>query len=266
MKCFFIAIATLFLILISSCFVFAEVSNNHSSDSNLPTDKITLTVAIEEIGYFPYNYEVNGEIKGFTVDILNYFEANSNYDFEFIVLPWARALHLVAQGNVDLILTFFKNPEREKIYNFIEPSYGYEVNQLFTLSETTVKFSGELQQIAPFSIGTKREYSYGEEFDHADFLTKLPAINEAILLKLLLSKRIDIAISNPFIFKKLMLEQGVTKKVKAIEPYVATTPVYLGLTKARQDATEIKNTLGELTTRLKKTPYYQELLKRYQLK
>ena len=71
-------------------------------------EKVILTVAIEEGGYFPFNYNENGELKGFSVDVLNYIEANSIYDFEFIVLPWPRALFLTSQGRVDLVLTLFK--------------------------------------------------------------------------------------------------------------------------------------------------------------
>ncbi|MGB1197418.1 MAG: substrate-binding periplasmic protein [Thalassotalea sp.] len=236
-----------------------------SGDYPLPKKKIVLTAAIEEIGYFPYYYEENGKIKGFTVDLLDYFEANSKYDFEFIILPWARGLHLVEQGNVDLILTFFKNAEREKIYNYIEPFYGYEVNQLFTLVDNNVEFNGQLQQLSSYSIGTKRSYSYGETFDQASYLTKLPALTEEVLLKLLLNKRVDMVISNPFILKKIAYELKVSDKIKAITPYVEITPVYIGLTKARKDSQEIKLKLEQLTQQLKASPYYQKLLEKYQL-
>ena len=108
------------------------------------------------------------------------------------------------QGKVDLILTLFRNKEREKIYHFIEPSYGYEVNQLFTLTDSKFEFSGQLNELAKYSIGTKRGYSYGETFDKTNDLTKLPVLNEEVLLKLLLSGRIDMAISNPYVFNKLI--------------------------------------------------------------
>ena len=255
----FILTITLSIYLLLSCLLTA-----HAKDEQIE-NKITLTIAIEPNGYFPYNYEEGSEIKGFTVDILKYFEENSSYNFEFIILPWERALYLVKQGNVDLILTFFKNSVREKNYHFIEPFYGYEVNQLFVLSDSSFEFTGSLKQLAPYSIGTKRGYSYGELFDQADYLTKLPTINEETLLKLLLSRQIDMAISNPYIFRRMALEQGAFDKVKALEPYVAKTPVYFGLTKTRQDSLKIKRILGELTTKLKTSSYYQELLDKYQL-
>jgi polar amino acid transport system substrate-binding protein len=254
----------IFSLCLLSCFVLANISLK-PEDILAEKAKVILTVAIEEIDYFPYNYKENGEIKGLTIDFLNYIEANSKYDFEFVMLPWPRALHLVAEGKVDLILTLFKNKKREKIYHFIEPSYGYEVNQFFTLSNSKIEFNGQLQQLSSYTIGTKRQFSYGKNFDQANYLTKLPTLTEDTLLKLLLSRRIDIAISNPYVFHQLISNNNVSDQITAIEPYVAKTPVYLGLTKGREDAQKIKAALGKLTLQFKASAYYQELLNKYQL-
>lgn len=258
-------ITIIVLLFVAPLSVFANTTLT-SVDESSQKNKIILTVGIEEVGYYPYNFEQNGKRVGFTIDVLDYIEANSNYDFEFIMLPWPRALHLVSEGKVDLILTLFKNPKREKTYHFIEPSYGYEASQLFTLMDKKVEFDGQLEQLAPFSIGTIREYSYGETFDQASYLTKLPALTEEILLKLLLGGRVDMAISNPLTFNELIVKQSASSKVRAIEPYVEITPVFMALTKKRKDSEQIKIALGKLTKQLKSTPYYQELLDKYQLK
>ena len=124
---------------------------------------------------------------------------------------------------------------------------------------------GHLKQLTPYSIGTTREYSYGKAFDQASYLTKLPALTAEVLLKLLLGGRIDIAISNPLIFNRIISRENVSSQVKAIEPYIAITPVYIALTRARKDSQEIKQTIGQLIKQLKASPYYQELLDKYQL-
>ena len=127
------------------------------------------------------------------------------------------------------------------------------------------KFTGQLQQLTPFSIGTVREYSYGEYFDQATYLNTLPALTEEVLLKLLLAKRIDMIISNPLVFNQIILKENMRDKVKAIEPYISLTPVYMALTKGRKDSQEIKNTIGKLTQKLKLSSYYQVLLEKYHI-
>lgn len=259
---------TLFKTLFLSCILSmsaATYANIIANDKSIDKEKIILTVAVEEIGYFPFNYTENGKVKGFSVDFLEYIEANSKYDFEFIILPWSRSLHLVTQGEVDVILALFKTPEREKVFHFIEPSYGNEANQLFSLIDNNIEFTGQLQQLKPFSIGMVRDYSYGKTFDQADYLKKLPALSEAVLLKLLLGKRTDLVISNPLIFKQLMQEQGVSSKIKAIKPYVDISPIYMAITRNRKDAVEIKRAIGKLTQQFKKSASYQTLLEKYQL-
>lgn len=250
------------------CFISIPVLANTNINSNKKVEraeKTVLTVALEEQGYYPYYYQKNGDMSGFSVDVINYIEANSKYDFEFVILPWPRALHLVSQGEIDLVLTLFKTPQREKVYHFIEPAYGVEVSQLFALSEFELNYNGNLKQLTPYSIGTLREYSYGEYFDQANYLKKLPVLTEDVLLKLLLAERTDFVISNSLVFKQLILERKLQSKVKPIEPYISITPVHMALTKARKDAHEIKKITEQLTLQLKNSPYYQELLNKYQL-
>ncbi|MGJ8679439.1 substrate-binding periplasmic protein [Paraglaciecola sp.] len=245
-----------------------SVSSNTviSSSSDLQkNNKVILTVAVEDEGYYPYNYELDDKRVGFSIDVLNYFEQHTNYEFEFIILPWPRAIHLVSVGKVDLILTLFKTSKREGEYHFIEPSYGDEANQLFSLVDKEIEFTGQIPELASYSIGTVREYSYGDRFDQASYLTKLPALTEAILLKLLLGNRVDVAISNPLAFSNVILKHNAQNRIKAIEPYVEITPVYMALTKQRSDAQKIKDTLGRVTKELKSTSYYQTLLKKYKI-
>jgi polar amino acid transport system substrate-binding protein len=236
-----------------------------SEDILLEKDKTILNVAIEEVGYFPFNYKENGEIKGFSIDVLNYIAANSKYRFEFSALPWPRVLYLVEQGKVDIILTLFKAPNREKKYHFIEPYYAYEVNQLFILTDNDFKFTGQLQQLSPYSVGTVREYSYGVDFDQATYLNKLPVLSEDLLLKLLLGKRIDMMIGNPLAFDDLISKMQVDSQVKAINPYISLTPVYMALTREREDYKHILQTFKTRIEELKASTYYQYLLNKYKL-
>ncbi|GLX80048.1 amino acid ABC transporter substrate-binding protein [Thalassotalea insulae] len=244
--------------------VFANTKGIISNDVT-KSNKTTLTVAIAEGGYYPFYYKEKDTLKGLSVDIINYIKVNSHFDFNFITLQWPRALDLVARGKVDLILTLFKTPKRKQIYYFIEPSYGSEINQLFSLTDTDIDFTGQLTQLAPYAIGTLREYSYGKAFDQAQYLKKRPALTEEVLLKLLLNKQIDMLIGNPFKFSRLINHEQLNTKVRAIMPYVAMTPVYMVLTKERKDSHTIKQTLEQLIQQLKSTPSYQELLDKYQL-
>ena len=237
---------------------------NKVSGESFPEEKrVTLKVAIGSKGYLPF-MQVD-YVKGITFDILDYISAHSKYNFEYTQVPWPRALVLVANGQLDLLPIFFKTPDREQDYLFIDPPYAKEVNQLFALNKSNIKFDGDFQKLTKYSIGMRREFSYGEAFDHATYLQKKSAVNEEVMLKLLLNELVDIVISNPFELNQLITKYSVGNKVKPLEPYVSVTPVFLALTKERNDAQEVQHTIGKILKQLLTTPYYQTLLKKYQL-
>lgn len=240
----------------------AQINNPAVLPEHEPT---ILTVAVEHAGYFPFNFIDNNRRTGFSVDVLNYFQRHSNFKFEFIVVPWPRALFLLEKGKVDLVLTLFKTPEREKIYHFIEPAYASESSQLFTLKDRNIDFNGQLEQLTPYTVGTVREYSYGYAFDNAKFINKPQALTEDNLVKLLLGNRVDMIIGNPLIINNVIRKRQATGKIKALDPAVETTPVHMALTKARPDAEQLRQRLDELTSQLKSSPFYQQLLNKYQL-
>jgi polar amino acid transport system substrate-binding protein len=260
-----ILITRLFLLYVIAFSAFA-LSNEESNDAPLTKNKVTLSVSVEREGYFPFNYEDDGKRKGFAIDILDYINANSKYNFKFVEQPWARALSHLSEGKIDLLITLFKSSEREKIYHILEPSYGFEVNQLFTLKNNNIAFDGQLQQLIPYSIGVKNAYSYGVYFDQASYLNKYPVLTESILIKMLVGDRVDAILGNPFMLNRIAKQENVSDKIKAITPYVSLTPVHLALTKKRKDSIEVKQTFEKLIKQLKSSNYYQELLDKYQLK
>ena len=233
--------------------------------ANSPVDKKILKVGFGIIDYPPYNYVINDEYQGIVIDIFHYIEDNSDYTFEFIKLPWPRVLQSVETGRLDIVATLFKVKMREERFYFVEPAYGTEINQLFTLTDTDVEFDGDLTQLKALSIGTIRDYSYGDVFDQATFLNKRPVIDEHTLIRLLKGGRFEMAIGNPTAFYKVASELNLKKHIKAISPIVSKTPVHLAITKQRKDAAQINNTLNELIVKLKASAHYQQLLDKYDL-
>ncbi|MCF2947494.1 transporter substrate-binding domain-containing protein [Paraglaciecola aquimarina] len=239
--------------------------NAKSVETSPKGTKTTITIATTDADYLPFKFEVDGVRQGFTIDVLDYIETHSEFDFEFIVLSWPRALHLVELGKIDLLLSLFKTKERVEKYHLIEPSYGGEISQLFTLTDNNFEFTGQLEQLTPYTVGSTRGYSSGKIFNHAEYITTFPTISEEVLLKLLVGKRIDLAITNPFTFNNLILKQNLVGKVKPIEPYITITPFYLTLSKNIPNSLLIKNRLAELLQQLMTSPEYQKLLDKYQL-
>jgi len=227
--------------------------------------KIILTVGFSETDYPPYNFEKDGIYQGFTIDILNYIESKSEFSFKFIKLPWPRVLQSVKKGDVDLIATLFKTKPREGIYAFIEPAYGFEINQFVSLKNKRHQYSGDLTSLTELTIGTVREYSYGKAFDQADFLNKRAVIDEGTLVKLLLGQRVDLIIGNPMTFFHILKHEFKSESVEMLNPIVERSPVYFALTKQREDYQVIQQELEQLVIQFKQSKAYQQLFDKYHL-
>ena len=71
----------------------------------------SLTIITEN--WPPYNYEENGEVKGFSTEIVQAImkELNVNYDIQ--VLPGARGEKLLEEGTQVMNFSLFRNAARE---------------------------------------------------------------------------------------------------------------------------------------------------------
>lgn len=240
------------------------VLNAHVPKADSSEKTILLTVAVSDVDYPPYNFEENGIYQGFAIDILRHIEQHSKYRFRFVKLPWPRVLKDVESGKFDMIPTFFKTESRDKQYAFIEPNYGFEVNQLFSLVENNISYSGKLEDLSQYTIGTVREYSYGQTFDNAEMLSLKPEIDEEALVRLLLGNRTEIIIGNPMTFYDLLDQLNARDKVEALTPIVERTPVYFALTRNRADHKIIQQQFKLVIEELLQSSKYQKLLDKYQ--
>lgn len=60
----------------------------------------------------------NGEAAGFIIDILDKFNANNDYEIEYIYGSWSEMLNRLENGKIDLAVGIFKSEKRDEIYDF----------------------------------------------------------------------------------------------------------------------------------------------------
>ena len=238
---------------------------SYNDQNKLLNEKMVLTVGFSDTDYPPFNFEKNGIYQGFTIDVLKYIEANSSFVFKFIKLPWPRVLQSVKNGDVDVVATLFKTKPRESFYAYVEPAYGFEVNQFVSLKSNAFQYNGNLHSLSDVTIGTVREYSYGKSFDQADYLNKKAVIDEGTLVKVLLGGRVDLIIGTPMTFFHILRKEFKSEAVQMITPIIERTPVYFALTKKRNNYQSIQQQLGQIVSQFKMTAGYQKLFDKYNL-
>ena len=128
--------------------------SNATSTIPMPNEKSIsgLRVVVDD-DYPPYTFRnENGVAVGIIVDYWRLWEKKTGVTVEISAKDWARAQQEMQAGRYDVIDTIFKNPEREKLYDFSRP---------YTRLDTVIFFNKNLpgitglESLRGFNVGVK---------------------------------------------------------------------------------------------------------------
>jgi len=122
-----------------------------------------LTVVIDD-NYPPYSFrDDHGNLQGIRKDMWDAWSARTGIEVRIIATDWAKVLAYMNTGQADVIDTVFRNPEREKTYDFSKPYADVEVPIFFHRSISGISGVDNLQG---FTVGVK-EGDFCEGWLHA---------------------------------------------------------------------------------------------------
>lgn len=214
----------------------------------------------------PYHYlDKKGVEQGFIVEIILGTAKLLNLDISFKQYPWSRCISMVKTGHTDAMMNLFKTRRRETFMHFSDNIIAHETNTLFTLKTTRLPYSGDIQTITPYKIGTIRNYSYGKRFDAVTFPQNYQMETEKELIYSLIHKRCDVIVGNKLTIQTLLKQMGIKKGIKYLSPDISRDPLYIGFSKARGHKA-LSNTFSERLNQFKTSKDYQAILQKYGLK
>lgn len=176
--------------------------------------------------------------------------------------PWSRCIDMMKKGSADAIVTIFRNTERDKFLLYPKNFLAMEVNSLFALKSSDIKYTGRLESLNKYVIGVKANTSYGEKFDNCTSLKKSPTAFTENIISMVEHKRVDLGVGPVLLISHLSKTLGAFEKIKFLEPVLSKDPLYIAFAK--------KNTYKQLTqdfsvrlAEFKKTRKYKAILDKY---
>lgn len=157
----------------------AEVSVAEVSITEVPTADLAATSCTLRVGseapYPPFQtVDPRGNFGGLEIDMLREIARRIGCDLDIQAMPWARILHDIRDGRLDIAVNAIETPEREAYAWFSHP-YLYERLRLYIRAEDAgprVSLPNGLadlrrlsETLAPGTIGTVNGYSFGPAFD-----------------------------------------------------------------------------------------------------
>lgn len=82
-------------------------------------------------GWPPYTFELNKDVKGYDLDVLEAILIPAGINFEVVMLPWARCLELTLIGDYQVALSSSLNAERKRRYVYTKPYYTVDLVYIY---------------------------------------------------------------------------------------------------------------------------------------
>jgi polar amino acid transport system substrate-binding protein len=211
----------------------------------------------------------DNQLTGVHIDIIRAVAKLTHTNIEIKSLPWNRALHLLSIGKADAITYIGKTAAREKFAIFHEGNtLSTAKNAFFTLKKNLPEcnvYTGNLMQFKGNRIGIINGYSYGEEFDNANYLTKDDGANtEKLLFEKLIKGRFLIGIANLNTIKYIAKNENLMDKIVFFKPYMQEIKQYIAFAKSDRHE-QIAQKFASALTVFKTTPEYYKILTKYGL-
>lgn len=115
--------------------------------------------------YPPSSWAEGEAIVGVAADLLQLILQDNGLTGESKFLgPWKRVQHLAMEGNIDILTTIYRNPEREAFYNFTDIPYMDDQNVVWVAKGKEFPFEKWDDLIGKRGTAVLGD-SYGPEFD-----------------------------------------------------------------------------------------------------
>ncbi|MFQ1834690.1 substrate-binding periplasmic protein [Aeromonas veronii] len=226
------------------------------------------------VDWQPFSYRnEQQQLRGLDVELLNAIFLRAGYQAKFNEMPWARVLHELKFGTVQLTMSANITAERQQYARFSHP-YREEETAIIIRRQDAERWRGittleQLINTPDFHIGVLKGFDYGNTFRQLMARPELqPRLQMRLrldqLLKMLQGGRIQGFILDPHGL------QGWQGKDEAQDQLytllrIEVTPVHLMLSKESTTEAQLQR-INQAIDQLKQSPDYQQILDRYQFK
>jgi len=194
---------------------------------------LSKTLNFVTINFPPYAFVEDKKIVGFNVEILDHIFSKLNIKIKYHIVPWARAVKMVKNGEADAIFPFFKNSSRELFTDYPD-SFTSEPIAMFVLVNSNINYNGDLSKLYDYSFARVRGYSSGETFDNAvkkESIQLEIANNSEQNLKKFFRHRFEILVDNKYYVLSSLKRLNKLEAVMQLEPILIENSAYLGFSK-----------------------------------
>ncbi|HLP02408.1 MAG TPA: transporter substrate-binding domain-containing protein [Opitutaceae bacterium] len=218
---------TLRRILLGSCLALAAALSAHAQK----------TVKLVTLDWEPY---IGASLpqQGFVAQIVKAAYQTQGYEVVIEFQPWARAVAAAKDGIYDGLFPEYFDETRLADFVYSAPFPGGPVG-FVKRKDNPITFT-TLEALKPYSIGVVRGYVNEAKFDQATFLKKQEADDDAMNLRKLAAKRLDLAVIDKYVAQYLLAHElsALADALEFVEPPLEAKSLYIAFSKKAADQDE----------------------------
>ena len=194
----------------------------------------TLVIAAKQIRGM-----IDSPSTGIFVNMLRAVEQASDMQFNILVLPPARAVHMFETGGADVLL-----PHPHKTSAFAKPIY---TKKSYIFYQCDTEPSRTYEDLANRAVALTRGYQYDHEAIRRHAREVVIVSSDEIALRMLNQKRVDAVVGEETSFNAIITDENLTQVCYDKHAVVDTSQVYLMFShqKHLENAEKLINSLLE---------------------
>lgn len=174
----------------------------------------------------------NGQPTGVAVDLLAHISERSGKTINIEILPWARALNKVRNGDAFALIGPYKSRERETFLSYCNVPFYADHMVFLKRKNTPFEWMGNFRQLQQYRVLTVQSWSYGPQFDaHRPLMKVSQTLGAGNAVKMLIHGRTDLLAFNRRNALAELEEQGFTEQVEILNPPFSSRLGYFAFSK-----------------------------------
>lgn len=168
-----------------------------------------------------FERQMAGGYGGLATSVLREALEPLGYQIRFELHPWARAQHMVEQGQGDILIGPYKNAEREARFAFSAQPFYRDHIVFYRQRGRLLFWNGDYQQLLGRRIGVVRAWAYGANFDSRRGQLELVTVEGVENgVKMLSAGRLDLLASNQRNTHPVLVALGLNDEIEQIDSQI----------------------------------------------
>ena len=183
---------------------------------------------------------------GIATAIVNQVLEEVGYTVELQIMPWARALERVKQGQYPGLVSAWKTKEREQ---YLIYSHPYMYSHFAVVQNANEPLIKRFSHMRGKKVGLIREYAYPKPLLNDPLINKIWGADLVRQLDILINKRLDLIINEAYVVQYLINQHGYLGKLQLYMPIGKSEAMHLVLSRKHPDAQQVITSFNQALIR-----------------